>query len=55
MSAIRPNLKVLFASGYSAEMPALGDLVAEGKVILQKPYGMQEMARKVREILDEKS
>jgi CheY-like chemotaxis protein len=55
MSAIRPGLKVLFASGYSAEMPALGSLVAEGKVILQKPYGMQEMARKVRAILDEKS
>jgi PAS domain S-box-containing protein len=53
MCAIRPGVPVLFASGYSADVPALGELVERGYPILQKPYSMREMARKIRSVLDQ--
>jgi len=52
MCAHRADLPAVFASGYSADVPALSDLVATGKTILHKPYGMQEMARQIRSALD---
>jgi PAS domain S-box-containing protein len=47
-----PQLKVLFLSGYTGE--ALADLEAlpEGHSLLQKPFGIQELAERVRELLD---
>jgi CheY-like chemotaxis protein len=52
MAGIRPNLPVLFVSGYSAEMvgvPPSGPRLR----LLQKPFTGTELARAVREILAE--
>ena len=46
--ALRPHLKVLFVSGYSAEqLPAVG----EGTHFLSKPFSREELAQKIREVL----
>jgi CheY-like chemotaxis protein len=49
---IRPELRLLFTSGY-----ALETLVARGRIhpdtaILNKPYRRPELARRLREVLD---
>jgi CheY-like chemotaxis protein len=52
LSPVRPEMKVLFASGYSADV--LVQYGVEGGVrYLQKPFTPDALARKVREILDE--
>ena len=50
LTAVRPDMKVLFASGYTAD--ALVQYGVEGGVrYLQKPFTPDALARKVREIL----
>jgi CheY-like chemotaxis protein len=50
--AERPRLRFLFASGYSSE--AVGKQLPIGPLVgfLSKPYGLGDLARKVREVLD---
>ncbi len=50
--AKRPDLKLLFTSGYSE--PALMSKLAriEGAVLLVKPFKVVDLARKVREVID---
>jgi len=53
ISAQRPGLPVIFATGYSAESaPLLGTLAGKGIPVLQKPYSPRVLARKIRELLD---
>jgi len=53
ISAHRPGLPVIFATGYSAESaPLLDTLADKGVPILQKPYSPRVLARKIRELLD---
>ncbi|MCW7752907.1 PAS domain-containing protein [Desulfobotulus sp. H1] len=47
-----PGLHVLFVSGYTKNMLCQQGLVTEDIHFLQKPFSFQELARKVREILD---
>ncbi|MBF8276697.1 MAG: sensor histidine kinase response regulator [Candidatus Brocadiaceae bacterium] len=49
---IRPNLKVLFLSGYSDEEALNSKILAEGLSYLQKPVTQEVLLKKVREILD---
>jgi PAS domain S-box-containing protein len=49
LAARRPGLRVLFITGYAPE--TLGDLEASGAAVLLKPFGVGELARKVREAL----
>jgi two-component system CheB/CheR fusion protein len=51
--ALRPELKVLLATGYAKgiEPSEAASAHAEYK-ILRKPYGLQELARTLRELLD---
>ena len=52
VAAVRPEAKALFVSGYS-EDAALPAAVREGRTgLLCKPFGPDEFARKVREVLD---
>jgi signal transduction histidine kinase len=52
LSALQPEMKVLFVSGYSdSDISDQGGLVP-GLVVLQKPFTQEGLARKVREILD---
>lgn len=49
-----PGMRVLFISGYSKQfLEARGDTV-EGSAFMAKPFGLDAMARRVRELLDEK-
>ncbi len=50
--ARRPDLKVLYTSGYSADLLVHDGAVAPGLTLLAKPYGRQDLARKVRMTLD---
>jgi len=51
--ALRPDLKILLATGYAKGVEPLDK--KSGKAdhkILRKPYGLQELARTLRELLD---
>jgi PAS domain S-box-containing protein len=50
--AMRPDIKTLFMSGYAPDFP---DDYSEDKTeaqLLQKPFGIDDLSRKVREVLD---
>lgn len=49
-----PSIKVLFMSGYSAEIISKDGTLEEGIHFLQKPVSIDALAKKVRELLDEK-
>jgi PAS domain S-box-containing protein len=49
----RPQVKVLFMSGYDAEIISSQGILAEGVHFLQKPVSVRLLTDKVREILDE--
>ena len=50
--AQRPNLRCLFMSGYTADVIAHRGVLEEGLNFLQKPFSVQSLTRKVREVLD---
>jgi PAS domain S-box-containing protein len=47
-----PNLKVLFISGYTGDFAVRNAFLESGAVFLQKPFSMQSLAKKIREVLD---
>jgi DNA-binding NtrC family response regulator len=49
---IRPGLKCLFMSGYTAEVIAHSGVLDEGVNFLPKPFSVNALAGKVREALD---
>jgi len=52
LSPTRPDLKVIYMSGYADD--ALGDrrILDGGTPFLQKPFTLDTLVRKVREVLD---
>ena len=50
--AQRPALKVLFTSGYTERAAVFTEKLPEGAELLSKPYRSEELARRVRDILD---
>jgi two-component system cell cycle sensor histidine kinase/response regulator CckA len=52
LQALRPDLKVIYVSGYADD--ALGDrqVLEAGAAFIQKPFPLDTLVRKVREILD---
>jgi PAS domain S-box-containing protein len=52
VSAIRPDLRCLFVSGYTADVIATHGILSEGVHFLQKPYTVDALGRKLREVLD---
>jgi two-component system cell cycle sensor histidine kinase/response regulator CckA len=50
---IKPDVLVIFATGYSADMASLQKELQKGLPILQKPYSPRNLARKVRDTLDQ--
>jgi FixJ family two-component response regulator len=48
----RPQMKVLFTSGYSDQVIVDGGELEPGTAFLQKPFMLDELACKVRELLD---
>jgi DNA-binding NtrC family response regulator len=51
--SLYPNLKRLFMSGYTANVIAHHGVLDEGVQFIQKPFAKQDLAIKVREVLDE--
>ncbi len=47
-----PTIKLLFMSGYSANVITSKGVLDEGIAFLQKPFSTQEAAYKIREVLD---
>lgn len=50
-----PALKVLYMSGYTGDVIAHRGVLDEGVHMIQKPFTVQELAAKVRELLDEET
>ena len=53
IKGLKPEVSVVFTSGYSNEMAVLADLVERGVSILRKPYTPSMLCRRVREVLDD--
>ena len=49
-----PKLRVLFMSGYTENIIAPHGVLEGGFYFVQKPFSLKELARKVREALDER-
>ncbi len=47
-----PQLRVLFSSGYAEHAIARHGVLAEGVEFIAKPYSLQALAQKVRDVLD---
>ena len=51
--SLYPNLKRLFMSGYTANVIAHHGILDDGVLFIQKPFAKQDLAIKVRKVLDE--
>jgi len=49
---IRPGIRVLFMSGYTADVIAHHGVIEAGKAFLQKPFNRSQLANTVRQVLD---
>jgi PAS domain S-box-containing protein len=52
VAPLYPDMVCLFMSGYSGDVIANHGVLDEGLHFIQKPFSMQELAAKVREVLD---
>jgi PAS domain S-box-containing protein len=52
LESVRPNMKILFTSGYTDEAIAHHGVLESEINFLQKPFGPLALVRKVREVLD---
>jgi len=52
LSAARPDLRVLYMSGYTADVITQHGVLESGVTFIQKPFSLQGLAQKVRELLD---
>jgi PAS domain S-box-containing protein len=48
----RPELKVIFTTGFTSNAVVHGGIVDLGVNILQKPFTIEDLARKIRQVLD---
>lgn len=48
----KPSLKIVYTSGYSAELAGQGAPLVEGVNFLQKPYDLRKLAQTIRNSLD---
>ena len=49
---LRPEIKTLFMSGYTADVIALKGIIDEGTAFLQKPFSIDALAVKVRQMIE---
>jgi two-component system cell cycle sensor histidine kinase/response regulator CckA len=49
---LRPNIAVIFMSGYTGQSVGARGILDPGSNFLQKPFTREQLARKIREALD---
>ena len=52
LSLLRPGIKALFMSGYTDDAIVRRGILDEGAHFIQKPFSPEELAEKIRTILD---
>ncbi|MBI1848198.1 MAG: response regulator, partial [Candidatus Rokubacteria bacterium] len=52
LAAMRPGIRTLYISGYTDELIGQHELRSVGSDFLQKPFTVDALARKIREVLD---
>jgi len=52
ISALKPEIAVIFATGYSPDIALMNKVLQQNLPVLQKPYAARDLGRKVRERLD---
>src|SRR6202522_4244317 len=52
VSEIRPNVKILYMSGYTENVIGRNGMLDAGVRLLQKPFNLRDLKDKVREVLD---
>jgi CheY-like chemotaxis protein len=52
LRALRPNVRVLYMSGYADEAIVRTGVLEEGFPFLQKPFTPRDLATKLRDVLD---
>jgi CheY-like chemotaxis protein len=52
LTPLRPDLKVLYMSGYTDDAIVQHGVLEQGTAFIGKPFSMEALARKVRETLD---
>ncbi|MFN2357596.1 MAG: hybrid sensor histidine kinase/response regulator, partial [Desulfotignum sp.] len=52
LTALYPDMKILFMSGYTADVIASHGILEEGVHFIQKPLSIHGLAAKMRQILD---
>jgi PAS domain S-box-containing protein len=52
ISEIRPNVKILYMSGYTENVIGHNGMLDAGVRLLQKPFNLRDLRSKVREVLD---
>jgi len=55
ITALYPDIRLLFMSGYTADVIAHQGVLDDGVAFIQKPFSMADMTAKVRELLDKAS
>ena len=53
LSALRPGLKVLYMSGYTEDVLGPQGVLEDGVQLIGKPFTVEALTRKVREVLDQ--
>ena len=51
LRAVRPALKLLFMSGYTADVIAHHGVLDPGVHFIQKPFSLTDLAAKIKEVL----
>ncbi|WP_320040854.1 PAS domain S-box protein [uncultured Desulfobacter sp.] len=52
VTAVFPEIKLLFMSGYAAEVITHKGVLEDGVAFIQKPFSTNELAKKIRKVLD---
>ncbi len=50
--AVRPNLKVLFMTGYAENAAAASGFLEPGMALIAKPFAMDDLAMRIREMME---
>jgi len=53
ITALFPEIKLLFMSGYSANVITQQEVLDDGVAFMEKPFSMNELAEKIRGVLDD--